>query len=178
MNVGLQPGEVIKPIPGLEGRYSVTSLGRVYSHEYHTGKYSRELAQSRHPEGYMRVKLVAMNANSPTPVHRLVALAFHSNPLGLPQVNHIDGNKGNNCVENLEWVSNAENQRHAHRIGLVEKPKGEQHHKAILKEPDVVSIRRRLAVGSETLKEIARDFGVSHYTVFDIKRGKSWRHVA
>ena len=123
--------------------------------------------------------LVAMNANSPTPVHRLVALAFHPNPGGLPQVNHIDGDKGNNRVENLEWVSNAENQRHAFRMGLQPpRPKGEKHHMAILTEPDVVAIRRRLSTGRETLKQIAKDFGVSHYAVHDIKRGKSWGHVA
>ena len=65
MSIGLQPGEVIKPIPGLEGRYSVTSLGRVFSHVYRHRDYTHELAQATHPEGYKRVKLVEVNGQQP-----------------------------------------------------------------------------------------------------------------
>lgn len=67
-------------------------------------------------KGYLKVKL---NKNSKSKwflVHRLVAQAFIPNPENKPQVNHKDGNKFNNCVENLEWNTNSENQLHSYRI--------------------------------------------------------------
>ena len=180
MSVGLRPGEVIRPIPGLEGRYSVTSFGRVFSHVYRHRDMTAELAQARHPEGYMRVKLSAMNKGSPTPVHRLVALAFHANPGGLPQVNHIDGNKGNNLAINLEWVDNAGNQQHAFRTGLQWRAKGEEHHGAKLTETQVREIKAELAAvspfkGQQT--QLAAKYGVTNYCINDIAHGRSWGHV-
>lgn len=180
MSIFLAEGEQIRPIPGLDGRYSVTSHGRVFSHVYRHRAYTVELAQARHPEGYMRVKLSAMNADSPTPVHRLVALAFHANPDALPQVNHIDGNKGNNRAENLEWVSNAGNQQHAFRIGLQVGRKGERHPGHKLKQCEVEKIRRRLNAASYRgqLADLGREFGVTLHCIFDIKHGRAWGHVA
>ena len=55
-------------------------------------------------------------------VHRIVALAFLNNPNGLPEVNHIDGDKSNNNVANLEWVSRSDNTKHAIKLGLRENP--------------------------------------------------------
>lgn len=138
-----------------------------------------ELAQNVHPEGYKRVKLSAVNKDSPTPVHRLVALAFHPNPLGLPQVNHINGDKGHNHAENLEWVSNAENQRHASRTGLHETKRGADHNMAVLTDEQVRAIRQELSKSSYRgqLAEVGRRFGVSKHCIFDIKRGRSWSHV-
>lgn len=180
MSIGLHPGEVIRAIPGLEGRYSVTSLGRVFSHVYRHRDLTAELAQARHPEGYMRVKLSAMNRGSPTPVHRLVAMAFHANPKRLPQVNHIDGNKGNNLAANLEWVDNAGNQQHAFATGLQVSRRGSSHHAAILTEEQVLEIKHELAStpkvkGRQT--RIAARYGITNYCVFDIEHGKSWTHI-
>ena len=179
MSISMIQGEEVRPIPGLEGRYSVTSSGRVFSHNYRRTRKTVELAQAVHPEGYRRVKLFAMNRNSPTPVHRLVAMAFHENPLNLPQVNHIDGVKGNNRAENLEWVDNAGNQQHAFRTGLQTRPVGEDHPGAILTEAVVVLIKRDL-MGEKykgQLTDIAAKYGTTKYSVFDIKSGRSWRHV-
>lgn len=60
-------------------------------------------------------------------IHRLVAEAFIPNPNNLPQINHIDGNKDNNCVENLEWCDNGYNQHHAYETGLKNKAKNSAH---------------------------------------------------
>jgi hypothetical protein len=175
--IGLFSGEVIRPVPGHEGRYSVTSFGRVYSHFYRNGHRTSELAQMTHPEGYKRVKFPRGYKGAHIQVHRLVAMAFHPNPDNLPQVNHIDGDKGNNYYLNLEWVSNSENQKHAFKIGLQPSKKGERHAMHILKEHQVLEIRELLASEKYTQHEIGKMFGVSNYCICDIKCGKSWNHI-
>ena len=178
--------EIIKPVPGYETFYLVSSHGRVFSLDYrHTGK-THELAQSslydcrRSSESmYRRAKMWHITRNTPTAIHRLVALAFLPNPNNFSQVNHIDGDKANNHVENLEWVDNSLNQKHAAETGLHVYPKGEAHVMAILTEDQVREIKTRVAAPYPgQLDDLAEEFGVSKHCIFDIKRGKSWRHVA
>jgi hypothetical protein len=178
--LSLGSGEVAAYIPGLEGRYCVTNFGRVFSLNYRRTKRAKELAQSTHPEGYRRVKLFAIDRESPVPVHRLVASAFIPNPGRLPQVNHIDGNKGNNLLSNLEWTDNSGNQKHAFETGLHVYAVGEDHAMAILSEQDVRDIRdelRRVPPFKGQQTDLARRYGVSNYCIFDIKHGRSWRHI-
>lgn len=85
----------------------------------------RKLAQHKNRGGYLCVGIGAKHSGGEktVKVHRLVAKAFIPNPAGLPEVNHIDGNKTNNRVENLEWVTHSENEKHAYRIGIQPKSK-------------------------------------------------------
>lgn len=69
-------------------------------------------------KGYLRVRMSLHDKKATAKVHRLVAVAFIPNPEDKPQVNHIDGDKRNNNVSNLEWATNGENQIHAYKIGL------------------------------------------------------------
>lgn len=96
--------EIWKEIKGYEGKYYVSNLGNVANAD---GKLMRkELSQ----KGYERVQLYnGFGMRSNKKVHRLVARAFIPNPYKLPQVNHIDENKRNNCVSNLCWVDNRTN---------------------------------------------------------------------
>lgn len=101
--------ETFAPIDGYNGRYSVTSWGRVYDNSR-----GRFINPEKTKKGYLRVDLYDENgARKHHKVHRLVAVAFIENKDDLPQVDHIDGNKQNNSITNLAWVTNGENQARA-----------------------------------------------------------------
>ena len=109
----IPPTSEWKTIPGFGEKYQVTKTGRIRN-----SKTGRELSPYKKPDGYLAVNLSHQNKAKPTMVHRLVAEAYIPNPEGLPVVNHIDGDKGNPHVKNLEWVSFSENSLHAFRTGL------------------------------------------------------------
>lgn len=119
--------EIWKDIPGYEGLYQVSSLGRVKSLQryirYSTGRVQllpeRILKNSQQSTGYYTVGLYDSNHKSKTlSVHRLVATTFLDNPNNLPEVNHSDGDKSNNAVTNLEWCTELYNNHHARKAGL------------------------------------------------------------
>lgn len=100
-------------IDGIETNYSVSNEGEVKN-----DKTNRKMTLGFH-QGYRTVGLKVNGKNKGLRVHRLVANAFIPNPEKKPYVNHIDGNRGNNKLENLEWVTPSENTQHAVRIGLM-----------------------------------------------------------
>lgn len=110
-----------KWVSGCEGRYSVTTEGKVFSFISGTRKelsLSRIFSNTRNAPMYMIVGLSGTGGNNTHYVHRLVAETFIPNPDNKPQVNHIDGDKTNNSVENLEWVTKSENILHSWKTGL------------------------------------------------------------
>lgn len=115
----MQDKEVWKPIQGYEDRYAVSSLGRVCSFPTQRRKYAKILKNKLTKDGYYETALVGDGCKYKyVRTHRLVASAFIPNPDDKPEVNHIDGNKLNNAVSNLEWVTSSENQKHAYATGL------------------------------------------------------------
>ena len=107
--------EVYKDIPGFEGKYMISNKGNVMSMNYQNTRKPKVLIPVKHHLGYL---LVHLGSSKIKMVHTLVAEAFIPNPEGKPFVNHIDGNKSNNVVSNLEWVTSKENMEHAIRTGL------------------------------------------------------------
>lgn len=105
--------EIWKDIEGYEGLYQVSNLGRVKSL-----KSKRFLKLSVNEKGYLRCHLSKCGGSKHWRVHRLVAQAFISNQDNKPEINHIDGDKSNNCVTNLEWVTSSENHIHSYVVGL------------------------------------------------------------
>jgi hypothetical protein len=106
-----QKREVWKDIDGYEGLYQVSNFGRIRR---------GERLKTPHVDhgGYLTVWLSKHSKMKCLKVHRLVASAFIPNPAGKKTVNHIDGNKQNNCVTNLEWATHSENIIHANKTGL------------------------------------------------------------
>ena len=107
-----------KPIQEFNGEYEVSNLGRVRSMKRYYGMVGRIMPQTIQRKGYYAVTFWMNNKAYCRKVHRLVIEAFTPNPDGLPCINHIDGNKLNNHVSNLEWCTYQANMQHAVRTGL------------------------------------------------------------
>lgn len=126
-------------------------------------------------KGY-EVVYLSMNCKKYTrKVHRLIATSFLENKEGKPQVNHIDGNKQNNRMDNLEWCTNSENIKHAFSIGLNRARRGSEQGSAIINESIAKKVKSLLK--TKTVKEISETLNISKHIVGDIKRNKTWRHV-
>ena len=111
--------EIWKDIPGYKG-YQISNFGNVRSLPRNTNnQYNKGLIKKPNiHHGYCRMQLISDGVKKWFFVHRLVAEEFIPNPNNLPQVNHIDGNKQNNNVNNLEWCSSQENINHALKNNL------------------------------------------------------------
>ena len=107
-----------KPIQEFNGEYEVSNLGRVRSMKRYQGMVGRIMPQTIQRKGYYAVTFWMNNKAYCRKVHRLVIEAFTPNPDSLPCINHIDGNKLNNHVSNLEWCTYQANMQHAVRTGL------------------------------------------------------------
>lgn len=164
-------GEQWEPFPeaAYSNRYLVSNLGRVKSL---CGKNPIFRRQSKNKAGY---PLVALHGKTFS-VHRLVARAFLGDiPEGM-EVNHKNGVKFDNRVENLEFTTRKENMRHCARMGLFRHNKGERNHASKLSEENVREIRKQFAEGISAPK-IGKTFGVSNPVIYGIVKRKFWRHV-
>ena len=166
-----------RQIENYEGRYEISNAGRVKRVMGGVGAVAgRILSPWKDRLGYYAVSLYKNNGGTFKLVHRLVAMAFIGPvPTGM-EVNHIDCDASNNSIENLEYVTHAENVLHAYRIGLIDS-KGDKSRNRILTEADIPQIRRMANEGKLTLKEIGDIYGVCKSTIYKIKRGINWASV-
>ena len=167
-----------KDILGYEGKYQVSTKGEVYSEI--SGKILKQFYRGSRPDNkYLVINLCENNKQKTVSVHRLVAQAFIPNPNNLPCVNHIDGNKDNNCVENLEWCTYSENNYHAFRTGLKKIPSGARNKNSKLTYDEVVEIKKSLILGHPEFgtRPLAKKYGVDHNVIMDIYHNRKYQEV-
>jgi|LGOV01.1.fsa_nt_gb hypothetical protein len=175
--------EIWRDIKGYPN-YQVSNLGRIKSLKRYVGVRSgskrvvRERILKRHmsAKGYCNATLRLNNKQHTKSFHRLVALAFIPNPKNKRTINHINGIKTDNRVENLEWNTYKENSIHAHKMGLASYKKGECNPTAKLKDKEVVEIIK-LFNSNLTLKKIGEMYNVSLWAIKDIKYNRRWTHI-
>lgn len=161
-------------IPEYEGIYEASSLGRVrrIAHIPNARKAPYYLRPLCHPGGYIMVALHKDKKQRHRLIHRLVMAAFHGQ--SKLEVNHKNGDKKDNRLENLEYVTPKQNGEHASRTGLV--PRGENARSAKLTEAQVREIRRLRELGV-TLQVLADRYQVHIMNIHQIARRMTWKHV-
>lgn len=177
--------EVWKSVAGYEGLYEVSNFGRVRALARtitdKNGRVSnikeRMMKQPLSNTGYHHTALTKNKVLTTTNVHRLIAEAFIPNPDNKPCVNHIDGDKSNNSITNLEWVTHRENMEHASRRNLFRT--GSKHSAAKLNEEKVRFIRTNITTngGKITYKEMGEMFGVCRHVLQCVAYRRTWKHV-
>lgn len=163
-----------RDIPDYEGKYRVSDSGMVMRIGAGTGvTHGRILKQGTHKMGYRIVQLWKNNVGHRFLVHRLVCAAFYGLIPDGYEVNHINGDKADNRVENLEYVTRIENLQHAFDIGLMNNV-GSSNPMSKLTEAQVAEIRA-LHAGGMGYKNIAKQYGVTWEAVRNIIKGRSWK---
>jgi len=163
--------EKFRKIKGYEN-YLISDRGRVFNF-----KFKKFLKPGKDGRGYLLVVLCKNGVRKTLKVHRLVANTFIPNPENKPTVNHIDSDRTNNFVSNIEWATYSENNKHAYDNGLQKPLKGEKHGRAKLSEDQVLEIRRIFATGEYTKTALGKMFGVSGRLIGYIVNRKRWEHI-
>jgi len=167
-----------RDVPEFEG-YQVSSLGKIRGIDRLCGNRpgvtkGKILKPFRNKRGYLEVNLYNNSKSTAKIIHRLVAKAFISNDFNKPQVNHIDGNKLNNEVSNLEWMSNSENQLHAYSLGLQPSRAGENNVKAKITDKSVTELKVLYNSG-KTIIDISNIMNINVSIIRNIIYGRTWK---
>ncbi len=171
--------EIWKDLENFPG-YQVSTLGNVKSvnrFRKTKGNYlakvkGRNLTIRKNKRGYLECRI----KNIDKIIHRLVAQTFIFNSENKPQVNHINGIKTDNKVENLEWCTNSENQLHAYKNGLKINPIGEKNNNTKLTNEQVSKIKNEYNLG-KTINDISIDYSIKFSIIKDIVYGASWKDI-
>jgi len=174
MCIHFTPPEIWRPVPGWEGIYSVSDLGRVRRDKPVPRNPTGILLGSPARDGYLQVNLHAHGHDSTLLTHRLVLLAFVGPCPGGHEVNHKNGIKIDNRLVNLEYVTHTRNMQHAAVAGWG--PSGAGHPWAKI-TPEIVRLIRKLRSDGLTYRAISAVVGVNESTIGYVVRGDSWKHV-
>lgn len=167
-----------KEIKGFEGAYMISNTGKVLSLPRKGTKHKEPCLRSLslNHDGYVKVRLLYKDKDETARVHRLVAEAFIPNPAGKETVNHKDGNKENNNVDNLEWSDRHEQMYHAYKHNLKKPMKGVGNPLAKLTQEQIDAIKVEYIKYSKEHGTVAlgRKYGVNNATIGNILRGVTY----
>ena len=162
----------LRYIPGFHNTYAASECGKIYS--IRRNKWMKIFSSLN---GYMRTNLSMFGVKKSKSIHRLVAFAWIKNPQSLPQINHINGVKTDNSIENLEWSDASHQRLHAMRLGLVKttqalrdsgKRNGKSRRKLTYEQAN------EIRASDLSLTKIALLYGVSRRCIHFIKKGESY----
>jgi len=162
-----------EPIKDFETRYLISDTGKVMS--LVTNQLISKNRKTK--DGYMKVTLRKDGKAHDFRIHRLVALHFIENPHNKETVNHKDGDKTNNHVDNLEWATREEQVQHSYDLGLKKAHRGHTNKNAKLTEEQVKDIRRsyqKHSKGPNSSVQLAKKYGVSHRVILMIVKNQSY----
>jgi hypothetical protein len=177
-----------KSVVGYEGLYEVNTDGELRTFNWKGTGQTRIMKPAKDHKGYLRTMIGKDGKYKTIKMHRIVAEAFIPNPENKPTVNHKNGIKDDNRVDNLEWHTYKENTHHAIENGMfyfrpksdlngLSRCKGQQKHNTKFRNEDIISIRARFVPYKVTREDLAKEYGVSPATIKDIVTRRSWKHL-
>lgn len=164
-----------EPITGYEGYYEVSNLGDIKRIVTYKGKpILRILKPQDDGSGYMKVRLYKQGKSKFFRVHRVVMRAFIGECPENNEVNHKDGDRANNSLDNLEYMTKSENNMHMYRVlGYKRRFINRKH----LTKSQVIQIRELYATNEYSQVDLAEKFGMNRNTISNIVRRISWKHI-
>jgi len=172
------PDEIWLNVKNFEGRYKISNYGRVITIYKCGEKFLKPRVCS--DRGSKKPLLVSLYKNGEKEkaytVHRLVAIHFIENCNNFPEINHKDGNRFNNHISNLEWLTHQDNMRHARETGLIDF-RGEKSCFSKLRNDDIIKIRKLYEVDKISMNKLSKIYNMTVTGISNIINRKTWRHI-